>query len=51
MMQPPPDAIDYVFDPHIVVALCCLAIAFVVVLLVAMIPVEDDPERRKLRRD
>jgi hypothetical protein len=50
MSAPDPQAIEIVFDPHVVVALSCLAIAFLIVLLVALVPVEDDPVRRKQNR-
>lgn len=45
-----PDHVDIIFDPHIAVALLLLFVAIVVVFAVALIPIEDDPVRRRQNR-
>ncbi|HEV2099315.1 MAG TPA: hypothetical protein VGR45_10360 [Stellaceae bacterium] len=37
-------------DVHVAVALLCVFVAFFIVFLVAMIPIEDDPVRRRQNR-
>jgi hypothetical protein len=43
----PPDIDQLVFDPHVLAALLLLLVALVIVFAVSLIPVEDDPERRR----
>jgi len=47
---PDPQAVEIIFDPHVALALCCLAVALLIVLVVALIPIEDDPQRRGRQR-
>jgi hypothetical protein len=45
-----PDAYQQiVFDPHVLLALCLLALALVIVFAVSLIPIEDDPARRRAK--
>jgi len=44
-------AADVVIDPHVVIAILAVVIALFVCLLLFLMPIEDDPLRRKARRD
>ena len=39
-MKPPPDGIEFVFDPHVLVAVVALALAVLVLVLMTTIPIE-----------